>query len=1063
MTTWGPSVPTVRIDVLGPVRVVRDDGVEATPRPAQQRQTLAALVAAGAAGIAVDDLTELLWPGGAPSTNALQAVVSKLRKAVAPLELVLEHGVYSLRGELQTDLGELDLAHARGDWPTVEMLVRGPVLAELDADPVAESVRRRVAALLANARLHRLEAVTAGFRPEECLAELEALAVAEPLDERWWALLMTAHYRAGHQAAALDAYQRARTVLAEQLGLEPGPELRRIERQILDHDEALRPVGASAPAPISAASTQLTRNTLPARLASFVGRVAELDELAGLLARHRLVTLLGPGGVGKTTTALELARSAPEAAFVELAPQADHDSIVRAFTRAAGLPDIEQVALGGTTIDPVERLVDALLERRLVLVVDNCEHVVDDTAAIVHRVLAACDGVRMVATSRQALGVPGEFVYSLPPLPRRDAVELFVERAQARAAGAAVALAAHDQLAELCQRLDDLPLAIELAAARLRMATVDQLIAGLDDRFALLSEGARTVEPRQQTLRAVVDWSHDLLDDAERIVFRRLAAFVGGASPDVARAVCAGPSPEGVDVEEREVEQVVAQLVDKSLVVVEHDALGTRWTMLETLRDYAAERLGASGENERVLVAHARQFATLLRPALRGLVGPDQRTWFGRLRRERRNLDMALATALAAGDAQLALELTMPLGWYFWMVGELDTGVAALGEALACSGPTDPTIRAGALGLHGWLLSNTPDVGLAMAATEEAMSLLDQVTDPFIRGLVVNTNVMSLFFAGHLDLVEAQIQVLAEVVAEVDDPWIRAVTDLVEGEVLQYRGQPATAERSFLRAADAFERQGDQFGYALAVTEASEIAEMVGDYDRAAEMLRHGLAIADEVGFSGHPLAMRARLANLEILRGDLSTAEAIHRELLDDPRATGMHWIQGMALIGLAAVERRRGDLDAASNHLERAWALSRTQTVPYMRAIASVARGYLADQRGDAASALEIQREGLRTAVLLRHPRGVAYSIEGVAGALALAGDVAGAGLGARLLGAADRLRASSGGPMPAGERFDVDRAEARLRAVLGDDGFESCFAAGAAAAVDGLIDELMAVEPT
>lgn len=1048
--------------MLGPVRVVRDDGVDATPRPAQQRQALSALVAAGAAGIAVDDLTELLWPGGAPSANALQAVVSKLRKAIVPLELVLEHGVYALRGELRTDLGDLEVAHARGDWTTVEALVRGPVLTELDADPAAESVRRRVAALLASARLHRLEAVVAGPRPDDGVAELEAMTVAEPLDERWWALLMTAQYRAGRQAAALDAYQRARTVLAEQLGLEPGPELRRIERQILDHDEALRPVGASGPAPVAAASTPAARSTIPARLASFVGRVAELDELADLLTRHRLITLLGPGGVGKTTTALELARSVPVAAFVELAPQADHDSIVRAFTRAAGLPDIEHVALGGTATDPVERLVDALVERRLVMVVDNCEHVVDDAAAIVHRVLAACDGVRMIATSRQALGVPGEFVYPLPPLPRRDAVELFVERAQARAAGAAVALAARDQLAELCGRLDDLPLAIELAAARLRATTVDELIAGLDDRFALLSAGARTVEPRQQTLRAVVDWSHDLLDDAERIVFRRLAAFVGGATSDAARAVCSGPAPEGVDVDGRDVERVVAQLVDKSLVAVEHDALGTRWTMLETLRDYAAERLGASGENERVLVAHARHFATFLRPALRGLVGPDQRTWFGGLGRERRNLDVALATALAGGDAQLAIDLTMPLGWYFWMVGELDTGVAALGEALACAGPTDPTRRAGALGLYGWLLSNTPELGLAMAATDEAMSLLDQVTDPFIRGLVVNTNVMSLFFAGHLDLVDAQIDVLAQVVAEVDDPWITAVTDLVQGELLQYRGQPETAERSFLRAADAFERQGDQFGYALAVTEASEIAEMVGDYDRAAEMLRHGLAIADEVGFSGHPLAMRARLANLEILRGDLDTAESIHRELLDDPRATGMHWIQAMALIGLAAVERRRGELDAASVHLERAWALSRTQTVPYMRAIASVARGYLADQRGDATRALEIQREGLRTAVLLRHPRGVAYSIEGVAGALALAGDLARAGLGARLLGAADRLRAASGGPMPAGERFDVDRAEARLRAVLGDGGFEACFAAGAATDVDGLIDELMAVAP-
>jgi predicted ATPase/DNA-binding SARP family transcriptional activator len=1055
---------TMRIDVLGPVRVVRHDGVDVTPRPAQQRQALAALVAAGPTGMTTGDLTDLLWPAGAPSANALQAVISKLRKVVAPLEVALVHGRYVLLGDVTTDLAELERAHADADWEQVESLVRGPVLAELEADPLAESLRRRVAAMRSTARYRVLESVALGPEPDLALAELEALTTAEPVDERWWALMMTAHYRAGNQAAALDAYQRAREALAQQLGLEPGPELRRLERQVLDHAaelDAVTTAGARAVPgpPLPEAPRQRTQ--LPARLASFIGRGAELDELTGILAGHRLVTLLGPGGVGKTTTALELARAAPDAAFVELAPQADRDSIVRAFTRAVGLPDIEQVALGGASTDPVERLIDALHDRSLVLVVDNCEHVVDDAAAVVHRLLAACEDVRMIATSRQALGVPGEYVYVLPSLPRHDAVELFVARAQARAAGAAVALAAPAQLAELCARLDDLPLAIELAAARLRTTTVDELIERLDDRFALLSAGARTVQPRQQTLRAVVDWSHDLLDDAERVVFRRLAAFVGGASPEAARAVCAGPAPDGVTVEPSDVDEIVQRLADKSLVVVEHDAIGSRWGMLETLRDYAAERLSASGENERVHVRHARHFATFLEPAMRGLVGPEQRTWFARVRRERRNLDVALATALAAGEAQLALELTMPLGWYFWMVGELDTGVAALGEALACSGPTDPTTRAGALGLYGWLLANTPEVAHAMAATDEAKSLLDRVTDPFVRGLVACTNVMSLFFAGHLDLVEAEIEVLGTVVADIDDPWIRAITDLVEGEVLQYRGEPAAAERAFLRAAAAFERQGDQFGYALAVTEASEIAEMIGDYDRAAEMLRHGLALADEVGFSGHPLAMRARLANIEILRGDLSTAERLHRALLDDPRATGMHWVQAMALLGLASIDRRRGDLDSAGEHLERAWTLSRTQTVPYMRAIASVARGYLADQRGDAQTALAVQREGLRTALLLRHPRGIAYAIEGVAGALSIAGVLGSARLGARLLGLADRLRADSGGRMPAAERFDVDRTESRLRDALGDAQFAACFAAGEAAPVDPTIDEVMAVD--
>ena len=275
------------------------------------------------------------------------------------------------------------------------------------------------------------------------------------------------------------------------------------------------------------------------------------------------------------------------------------------------------------------------------------------------------------------------------------------------------------------------------------------------------------------------------------------------------------------------------------------------------------------------------------------------------------------------------------------MTGEIDVGANVLSEALACNGATDPDYRAGALGLHGWLLANGPSLEDAVAATTDAYSMLDRVQDPWVRGMVVSTHVMALYFAGRLDQVDELLPQLREIADAADDEWVDAIARLVEAEILQIRGHTHGAQEAYLAAAAAFERHGDRFAYALAITEAAEVAETLGQYDRAVEMLSGGLAIADEVGFSGHPLAMRGRLANVEVLRGNLDVAESIHRSLLDDPQALRVPWLQAMLRVGLAAIARRRGDLDLAAANLDRAWRMPRTQSVPYMRALVSVAFG--------------------------------------------------------------------------------------------------------------------------
>ena len=1031
--------------ILGPLRVIGDDGDDRTPRSDQQRRVLAMLAARAPDAVSVEVLEELLWPDGAPSANALQSVVSKLRKVVAPVAIEVDPAGYSLHGA-STDVEEFDRLVADDRFAEAEGLVRGRPLDDLGDDPMVVGLRARWDAQVQSSRARRLETAVEAT-PAHALAELRELVAVEPLVESWWRLLMLAEYRIGRGADALRTYQRARTTMIDELGVDPSPELIELERRILEHD-------------VEVVSTAHATRPLPAPLGSFVGREGDLAALESAIGSHRLVTLVGPGGVGKTTTSLELARhSAPdEARWVALAPLADRDGIVRALARAVGLPESDQGIPGTMTPyhDPLERVVDALASQRALLVVDNCEHVIDEIAAIVHRVLVDCQGVRVVATSRELLGVPGEHVFALPPLPPDDALALL--GARARDSGVGIDAADTDLLRAVCERLDGLPLAIELAAARLRTVTAAELFEGLSDRFAMLSRGPRTVDDRQRSLRAVVDWSHDLLEPIDRMVFRRLAAFVGGCDAAAATVVCAGGSVGGGLATGTDVETALERLVDKSLVIAAPGPSGMRFRLLETLRAYAREQLHEAGELDTTLVRHAQYFADTLQPAMRGLVGPDQRHWLARLSLERRNIDVAFDTAVANDDTQLALEIAAPLGWYFFMMGELEPGGDMLNGALSCAGPAEPELRALALAFSGWLAANGPNVERAVAITAEAMSLLDHVADPWSRSVIADMHAMSQFFAGRLDVVEQMLPEIKRLAEESDDLWAQGIAKVVVGEVVQFRGNSLVAEQEFVAAAEMFDSVGDQFSYALAITEASEIAEQFGHYDRAVEMLERGIEIADEVGFSSHPSAMRARLGNIEVLRGNLDAAERHHRMLIDDPVAAGVPWLQAMARFGLSLIARRRGDLELAGEHLDVAWALPRSQSVPYLRSLVLVGRGFLADQRGDATEALAHQLAALEATEQLMTPRGTAFAFEGCAAALALFEDDDVAALATGLLGHADRLRRESGGPMPEAERFDIDRAEQRLRGRLGGR-YDDAWASGATIETPVLADRVRA----
>ncbi|MGH9133069.1 MAG: BTAD domain-containing putative transcriptional regulator, partial [Ilumatobacteraceae bacterium] len=527
----------MQFEVLGPL-VVRDgDGIDVTPRGTQKRRLLAALVAAVPEPVPFERLADLLWPDGSPSANAMQSLVSKLRREIAPAAVTSDGRGYALEVpaaaidvhrfeelvEAGTAAAGVDAVDARCHLRAAQALVRGRPFDDIADSEVGRAESVRLEGMARGARRRRLEIeLWSDEHLDAASAELEALVVTEPFDEHWWALLMTAQYRYGRQADALRSFQTARHVLGDELGLEPGPELRQLEQRILAQDPTLgSPPGLPVPADRPPEKQQVREGRegrrarrIANRLSSIIGRDHLLDELCDELTRSRLVTLLGPGGVGKTTIAGELARRSTtrSVTFVEFAPLTDPDSIVPAIASELGISagDTPTPAVGMSTL---ERVIDAVAGAAHLLVLDNCEHLVDSAAKAVNELLVACPDLVVLATSREALGVPGETVRMLPPLGAVAAARLFVERARIAAPDVTPADLDDEIVAEICARVDRMPLAIELAAARVRSMQVSELLARLDDRFSLLAAGPRTVDPRQQTLRAVVDWSHDLLDE----------------------------------------------------------------------------------------------------------------------------------------------------------------------------------------------------------------------------------------------------------------------------------------------------------------------------------------------------------------------------------------------------------------------------------------------------------------------------------------------------------------------------------------------------------------------
>src|SRR4051794_3630787 len=1063
----------MEIRLLGPVEVVVDEQVRSLPG-AGERELLALLALAAGRVVAAPALVDGLWGEALPVNpgNALQVRMSKLRRALAaagaPGELVvtrppgylldLDRGaVDSLRFADQVAAARAaaaaDPVAAAGLYREALAAWRGPALAEFAGSAWAGPEVARLAELQLAAREELVDLELAAGRHTEVLGELEALRAAHPLRERLHGRLMLALYRAGRQADALAAYQRARTVLDAELGLEPGAELRGLQEAILQQRPDLAAPARTATVAASDGSATPGRPRLPARLTSFLGRGADLQRVGELLHTARLVTVTGPGGVGKSSLAIEAARAAAEhfgdgVAFVRLAGVTDPGQVPSAVLAALEIRDV-------ATATAEDQLLGNLRARTVLLVLDNCEHLADACALLAERLLESCPDVRLLATSREPLAARGEVQYAINPLPLPPeaadaaaltgsaAAQLFLDRA--RAARPDFALRDRTDaaaVADICRSLDGMPLALELAAARVAALPVTELAARMGDRFTLLTTGPRTAETRQRTLRATVDWSYQLLTDAERVLLRRLSVFRGSWTLPALQAVAAEAPldpPGAVDL--------LGRLVDRSLVVPDRARgdrdPGPRYHLLETIRQYAAERLAEAGETDAVARAHAGYLTALAERAETELRGDGQARWLPRLASERDDIDAALAwcTAHATEEPDAGLRLVAPLGWYWYFATHPDGGrrVAAMLGA-APGGSSEARARA----LQALAVAARPGACIVhpnpacAGAAGQSRELFAELGDAFRAAL--SDTLLAVEAIGSDDPAEA-FTALAEAEREftVDgDAWCAALADFVRLELHAGTGDLDAATAVGSRALLAFRALGDGWGESAIQFHLGMALHRAGRLEQAVEMYEGALASVRDVGPANTVQYALAGAGHVALLLGDADRAGQLFAESHGVARQLGAVG-NPRAAIGEGLLARERGDRAAARERLTFAQQLlAGLNEKSEWTAAALVGLGHVAEADGDLDSAEFSHRRAWQTTP------GHAAALEGLACVAAARGDAEAA---ARLLGAAATWRQRRHRPAGRLERADAGRAEQSARTALGDGAFDATYRAGQA----------------
>ena len=937
--------------VLGPVEALRNGEPLRLGGP-RQRALLALLLLEEGRPVSGDRLIDELWHGTSPrgAATTLRAYVSRLRSALGENTITARPPGYALdveadevdgkRFELLLREGREALARGAAGLAADRLeaalaLWRGPALCDVADGGVLALEAARLDELRLACREERIEAYLALGRHAELVPELERLVSEQPLRERLWRQLVIALYRSERQADALAAYRRARALLSEELGLEPSEELRAVERAVLRQEVPAAPVVEA-------------RHNLPAAVTSFIGRERELADLERLLREQRLITLTGMGGAGKTRLALEAAARQvgtwPGGVWlVDLMPVTDPALVPAAVARTLGVADRPDVT-------PLDGLLDYLRATECLLVLDNCEHLAEACAAFTNEVLRACADVRLLATSRVALGTSGELDNALEPLdtPSEDvsadeveqfaSVRLFLERGRAARRDLTADREGLQTVGRICRELDGLPLAIELAAARARVLSVDEIAGLLGDRFQYLRSSRRVADPRHQTLRATIDWSYELLSEAERELLGRLSVFAGGFTLGSVAAVCL----DGDDT--RALEQL-GRLVESSLVVAEEQNGVTRYRLLETIREYAAGRLEESGRGEDVRRAHAAHFLAVANQAQPDWIRfswEKQREGLALFDRERDNLHAALQWALGASN-ELALPLAVALRWYWIIRGYGRLGLEWLEQAMALPARDAEPLRAEASAGAALFARFAGDFARAQRLAENGVALGRHADNPVAVVIGLNVLVTLAGQAGDFSRARALCEESAAVGRRAESPRLEAMALFIFADAALHGGRYSETREAGDRALALARTIDDPEVTLLALGRLGMAAALEGRQEDARDQLVEALEHVRSLGFGVAGVLCCNGLALAASSWGDPAHAARL-LGAADRLRRTPGSWIPFPADVAArsAALEAIRENLgeEAIERELERGRRLSLEEVIEEARGMSAPSR---------------------------------------------------------------------------------------------------------------------------
>ena len=1015
-----PDVSSLSIRLLGDFEV----SIAGRPLPrlrSRKGEWLLALLALNAGHpLGRDRLAGMLWPDSDESQAlaSLRQSLADLRKALGEEgQRIISHGVRALSLDTtgaDVDIAAFDAAILQNDHASLERAVtlyRGALLEGCHEEWVLgerasrEQSYLRALETLAEGAMGRGDFSAASSLWQRVVA---ADAFRESATRGW----MLALARQGNPAAAVQVYRDLRLLLARELRTEPDAQTQALHLRL--RLEARQPESAEAGRPREAPASSRPERHLPQPLTELVGRAQELAAISGLLLRSRLVTLTGPGGVGKTRLAIRVAEEwaedhQEEVWFIDLAPLTDAALVVPTVAAVLGVREEPSKALSDT-------LAAALKSRSLLLILDNCEHLLETCAALAACLLSRGSTLRLLTTSRQALGLTGETVWAVPSLsvpgPQEsltleavlasEAVQLFVARASSVLAGFALIQANAPDIVQICRRLDGIPLAVELAAARVRLLSPAQIAARLDDRFHLLTQGSRAVLARQQTLRAAVDWSYHLLNAPERLLLARLSVFAGGWTLEAAEAIC---TENGLNADA--VLDVLTGLVDQSLVAVEEIETERRYRLLETMRDYGRERLEECGDTERVKRRHREWYRQMAEQAEQGCRGLAQVLWLNRIAWEQDNLRAALHDYHVQGKARLesgsdpGLRLANALRLFWETRGSCREGRQWLQSLLASEVGTTAE-RASAFKNMGYLAMVEGDMETAGHMYTQSLTLFRQ--DNNRRGIGDVLNNMGIAAWWQADYAEARSlyeQSLA-IDRELDDPYSQAGVLANLGLVAQCQADYGQA-RLFLEESLALRRTaGDQRGIASTLLNLGVVSVDDEDLATGTEYCEQSLTIFRSLGQKDGIAVSSTYLGIVAFQIGFLEKSRALHRE------------------------------------------ALQLYQEIGDQRRIAD-SQGYLADislAQGDGERAGELYREQFLMRTNLAEKRLLADALEGLSRLSTAQNQAARA---VRLCSAAHALRAAIGAPLPRAERVRHERTLATLTEALGEALFAQEWQAG------------------